>query len=110
MSLPAGSLLHRIDIEQRVPGQDPAGQPVDTWDLVAAVWADIRYETGISTIRAGADTSVARVSIRIRYRTGIHAGMRVRHGSTYFDIKQPLPDLAGREHVDLVCEVINVVV
>lgn len=109
MSLSAGTLRHRISIEQRAAGQDAAGQPVESWDSVAEVWADIRFVSGLAAIRAGADTSVTKASIRIRFRTGIDAGMRVVHGTARYAITAVQPDLARREYVDLVCEVINAV-
>lgn len=87
--------------------QDSAGQPLTTWVKVADVWADIRHKSGLETIKADAETSIVKASIRIRYRTGIDAGMRVLHGSRVYDIKAVLPDVATRQHVDLVCEVIN---
>lgn len=101
----SGSLNQRVNIEQRTTTQDAAGQPVETWSLVAAVWADIRHASGLQTIKADADTSLIKTSIRIRYRTGIDAGMRVAHGSTNYDIRAVLPDIAGKRFLDLVCQV-----
>ena len=47
---------------------------------------------------------MAKVSIRIRYRTDLHAGMRVVHGATVYNIKAALPDFERQVHTDLVCE------
>lgn len=100
----AGLLNRRINIERRATTQDALGQPSESWTLVAAVWADIRHLGGLESIKAGADTSVVRASIRIRYRTGLDAGMRVTHGADTYDVRAVLPDTARREYVDLVCE------
>lgn len=100
----AGRLSRKVIIEQHVAGQDALGQPTATWETVATVWADIRHQGGLESIKAGADTSIVKASIRIRYRNGINAGMRVKHGSDIYDIKAVLPDAAKREHVDLVGE------
>lgn len=100
----AGKLTERINIEQRTTAQDAIGQPVESWSLVAAVWADIRYPSGLSSIKADADVSIIKASIRVRYMVGIDAGMRVVHGSDIYDIKAVLPNRAER-FVDLVCEV-----
>ena len=89
--LESGKLNKRIRIEQRTVGEDAIGQPVDTWSLVIEVWADIRHPSGISAIRASADVSIVQASIRIRYRTGLDAGMRVVHGADIYDIKAVLP-------------------
>lgn len=99
----AGQLTERINIEQRTTTQDSIGQPVETWSLVSAVWASIRHPSGLSAIKADADVSIVKASIRIRYRAGIDAGMRVVHGLTIYDIKAVLPNRAGG-YVDLVCE------
>ena len=100
----AGKLNRRITIEQRSTTQDAIGQPVETWTTVAELWADIRYQRGLEAIKAGADISVVGASIRIRYRTGIDAGMRVTHGADVFNIQAVLPDAGRREYVDLACQ------
>lgn len=104
----AGTLNRQVTIQRKTGGVDPIGQPLpEGWEDVATVWANIRYLSGTESIKADAETSVARASIRIRYRTGLNAGMRVLHGGTVYEIKAVLPDEARREHVDLVCEVVN---
>ena len=101
----SGSLRHRVNIEQQT-GVDELGQPLDVWTLVAAVWADIKHLSGVSTIKAGADTSIVQASIRIRHREGLNAGMRVVHGSDIYDIRAPLPD-GKRQYLDLVCQKVS---
>lgn len=102
----AGRLNCRITLRQRVTGQDAIGQPVQTWADVAPVWADIRHPGGLETVKADADVSVVKASIRIRHRTGIDAGMQVVHGADIYDIKAVLPDSASKRHLDLVCELV----
>ncbi|KIF83565.1 phage head closure protein [Noviherbaspirillum autotrophicum] len=88
--------------------RDEIGQPLPTgWADVADLWADIRYQTGMETVKAGAEASITRVSIRIRHRDDINAGMRVIHGGIIYNIKAVLPDVARKQHVDLVCEAVN---
>ncbi len=99
----AGKLNRRIAIEQRGTTQDAIGQPVETWTTVAEVWADVRYQRGLEAIKAGADVSVVNLSVRIRYRAGIDAGMRILHGSDVLDIQAVLPDAGRREYIDLAC-------
>lgn len=100
----AGALRHRVNIEQRTASMDALGQPLESWSLVAAVWADIRYPSGLSAIKAGADTSKVSASVRIRHRAGIDAGMRVvgSDGVT-MDIRAVLPD-GKREFIDMICQ------
>ncbi len=100
----AGTLRQRIKIQQRVTGQDSVGQPVEAWGDVAAVWGDIRNQRGLESVRAGELTSTVKASIRVRYRAGITAAMRVLHGATVYQILSVLPDGSSKEYMDLVCE------
>lgn len=97
------TLNHRIDIERRVAGEDALGQPLESWELVAGVWADVRHKSGLSAIKGDADTSIVQSSIRIRYRAGLDTGMRVTHGGDRYDIRALLPD-GKRQYLDLVCQ------
>lgn len=100
-------LNHRVTIERPSSAKDAIGQPIEGWELVGDVWANVRYLNGVETIKAGAEMSIAKASIRVRYRTDLDASMRVRFGSTTFKVNAVLPDEAGRWHVDLVCGVIK---
>jgi SPP1 family predicted phage head-tail adaptor len=103
MTLRAGDLNRRVRIERRDQTQDELGQPVDTWVEVATVWCNVRMLTGKETLTSDADVGTASASIRIRYRTDIDNGMRAIVDGVIFNIGAPLPDLAGREYVDLPC-------
>lgn len=104
----AGQLRHRITIQRPTGAQDAWGTPEPQgWEDVAKVWSNVRHLSGSESIRAGADVSIVRASIRIRWRTGIDAGMRVLHAGQVFDIEAVLPGV-GRQHVDLVCRVLPV--
>lgn len=101
----AQTLDKRVTLQQPATGEDAAGQPSTSWSDVATLWANIRLQSGLETIKAGAEKSIVRASVRIRYRTGITAGMRILHGTTAYNIEAVLPD-PGKRHVDLVCEVV----
>lgn len=103
----AGTLNRRISLQRPADGVDDIGQPLTGWTEVAQLWADIRHQSGLQAVRADADVAKVRASIRIRYRSGVTEGMRVVHGATVYAIKAVLPDEAGRQHVDLVCEVLR---
>jgi SPP1 family predicted phage head-tail adaptor len=101
-----GKLDRRVTIKRLTDGQDEIGQPVQVWVDVVTVWANIRTNTGVQTIRADKESSAVQASIRIRRRDGITAAMRVHHGATVYDIKAVLTDEESRERLDLVCEVL----
>lgn len=102
----AGSLRNRVVLQTQSTTQDEVGQPLTTWADSFSVWASINHISGVSAIKSGADTSIVKASIRIRHITGIHAGMRVKHGDTVYSIEAVLPD-ENRVHVGLVVEVVN---
>lgn len=104
----AGRLDTRITIQRKTGGTDAWGAPLpEAWEDYASVWANVRHLSGSESIKAGADVSIVRASIRIRSIPGIDAGMRVVHGAQVYDIEAVLPG-AGRQHVDLVCKLLPV--
>lgn len=102
-----GKLIWRCTLQQPATGQDGTGQPLTGWVDVAQFWADIRQTGGLEAIKAGAVTSKVQTSIRLGYRTGITSGMRVVCGAVVYNIVSVLPDMAGKGHVDLVCQVVS---
>lgn len=100
----AGQLRTLVTLQAPASGTDSIGQPLTGWTDVADVYADIRYQSGLSAIKAGADVSLSKVSIRIRYRA-VTPDMRVLQGSTVFSIQAVLPD-AKRAFLDLVGQVV----
>jgi len=102
----AGQLKNKVTLQAQVDTVDTIGQPINDWVDVATVWAHIRHLSGVESIKAGADVSVSKASIRIRYRSDITPAMRVLFGSTVYQINAVLPDAAGREYVDLLSEVV----
>ena len=99
----AGKLTRRVRIEAKGQGTDAWGQPLpDVWTPVCEVWASIKNLSGLGTIRAQAETSIVKASIRIRWRTDVKAGMRVLASGAVYAIEAVLPDLQRREFVDLV--------
>jgi len=101
--LEAGTLNRRVRIERNGGGFDDLGQPIEGWAEVATVWCNVRMLTGKETLTSDADVGTVSASIRIRYRADITNGMRAIVDGVVFNIGAPLPDLAGREYVDLPC-------
>lgn len=108
MTVDAGRLNRRCVLQKPGEGTDELGQPIpDDWVKVADLWADIRMKSGLEAIKAGAPVSVVAASIRIRYRAGVNAGMRVVHNLVAYNIVAVMPDVSGREFLDLACEVVS---
>lgn len=102
-----GALNRKVTIQHLVTGQDELGQPVTTWATLAVVRASILHIKGVETIKADAQSSTVKSSIRIRRRTDVTAAMRVIHGTTTYEIKAVIPDEESRERLDLACKVIQ---
>ena len=100
----AGSLRDYIHIQRRATAEDGWGSPIDTWENITAqrLAANVRHRSGMSTIKADADVSTSRASIRIRRRTDVNAGMRVLFDGQVYEIDDVLPG-ETREYIDLVC-------
>ena len=103
----AGRLNRRCTLQAPGTTQDELGQPIHGWTDVATVWGDVRLRSGLESVKAGAVVSTVQASVRIRYRTGINAGMRVLVGAVPYEVLAVQPDVGGREYVDLVCQVVN---
>lgn len=101
----AGRLDSRVTIQAPGTTTDELGQPIPGWTDVATVWGDVRLRSGLESIKAGAVVSTVQASIRVRYRSGITAGMRIVCNLQAYEILAVQPDVGGREFVDLVCEV-----
>lgn len=100
----AATLRDRVTLQTLASGVDEIGQPLTTWLDDAILWADVRYLSGMSAIKAGADVSLSKVSIRLRHRA-INPAQRIKRGSEIFAIQAVLPD-ARRVYVDLVCQAV----
>jgi SPP1 family predicted phage head-tail adaptor len=94
---------HRITLIKRGAGITAGGRPSQGWSDVATVWADVRFQTGAEVLRTGAETSITRVSIRIRSRADIDAAWRVRYQGKEYDVQSVLPE-ADRSFSLMVCE------
>lgn len=109
----AGKLNTLVQFQVRSSTQDAAGQPVDVWTPVGDYWAQVAMGNGVQGVanrsreRAGELTAVNLCSVRVRYKSPLLAGMRgIANGITYM-VLSVVPDEAGRQYLDLVCEVVK---
>lgn len=105
----AGTLKDRIHIQRKTGGKDGWRTPgQEAWENItpARIAADVKHLSGLGAIKADAEVSIVRVSIRIRRRAGIDAGMRVLFASQIYALKAVLPG-PTREYIDLVCELVK---
>lgn len=100
-----GARRNLCTLEQLSGAVDEIGQPSTDWVPVRQFYGDIRYLSGLSTIKSGADTSISKVSIRALHGT-FDAGQRVVSEGVVFDIQSVQPD-GKRKELDLVCQVVT---
>ena len=100
-----GALNRLVSLQRKVVAQDQETEAqVETWVEAAKVWANVRYLNGTETIKAATPTSIAKASIKIRFRKDVDSTWRAVDGDVIFNILNVLPDAEGREHVFLACE------
>ena len=100
----AGKLNHRITLSGLSTGTDDLGQPLHSWVDFATIWADVRFVSGIETIKAVREISTSRASVRIRRRANVSRQMRARIDGVEYDILDIIPS-ADRAWLTLICEV-----
>ena len=100
-----GRLRHRVILEEPVTELDSDGAQVPTWIPFGdgrALPAEISPLSARELIAAEAVHSKVTTRIRLRYRTGITASMRVRHRDMVYEIEGVIPDPdSGRRFVTL---------
>lgn len=91
MSIQAGKLRHRIEIQHKVTPRDPMtgefGEPA--WELFAKVWAQVTPLSARDLIAAQAAQSEATARIVIRYRIGVLSTMRIVYRDEVYSIEGP---------------------
>lgn len=97
-------LNHRIQLLRPAAGRDAAGQRAKGWEVARSLWADVLFQTGAEVMRADADVSIVKCSIKIRARRDVDVSMGVRYLGVDYDIKAVLPDSKDRDFMFLACE------
>jgi SPP1 family predicted phage head-tail adaptor len=106
MSLAAGQLDQRVTIQRPVAGQDAAGQPLTTWEDLAAtptVWAASEPLRGKEFIAAGQMQATVDTRFRIRHRSDVDSSMRVVWRGVPYQIVGVVEPSGAKESLELMC-------
>lgn len=103
----AGKRNRRVFILEKQTTKAGGGQPIFSWVARWRPMAWVIVTGGLETIRAGAEVAIAQASIRIPYKPAVTALMRVKVGSTHYEITAVVHDEGGRQHTDLVCKAVS---
>jgi len=104
LSLPAGRLRHRVEIQNYEMTQNDWGEVIYTWSPWATVWASIEPLQGREFFAAQALQSQTTVRIRMRYRPGVTSVMRVLWGGQIYDIESVIEPQSRRQELQLMCK------
>lgn len=99
----AGTLRHRITLQQPSLTQDPAtGEMVAGWATVAQLWASVEPLSTREFIAAQAGQSEISARVVIRYRAGVLPTMRILYRGKVYNIHGVLTDTkSGLEYLTL---------
>jgi SPP1 family predicted phage head-tail adaptor len=104
---PVGTLRRRVIIQAPVPQPDDAGGAATSWTMVAAVFARIKWVSGIERWRAGRFEQAARIEAEMRWRDGMTAGMRLTDGARQYEIISVGDPDGRRTRLICLCEEIS---
>lgn len=99
MTFPIARANKRLTLQEESKTSDGRGGNTVTWVDVVTVWAALEP---VSAKERYASEQVQRETthrIQIRYRTGVHSGMRAKHGNRIFSITGVVD--VGEAHVKL---------
>lgn len=101
----AGNLRHRVTIQRQTEGAvDSLGEPACTWEPVAIdIWASVEPLSGKAFMDAKQAQSEVSHRVRLRYRDGITADMRVIHSGRRLHIDAVLNIGERNREMHLMC-------
>ncbi|CAH1652820.1 SPP1 family predicted phage head-tail adaptor [Hyphomicrobiales bacterium] len=101
-----GRLRRRLVLEAPVSVPDGLGGAIQTFETVAAFWAQVEWLSGTEQWRQGRPEQTGSCRVTLRWRADLDAGRRLRDGARIFDIRSVAdPDGSRRRLVCLVEEV-----
>lgn len=102
MTIEAGKLSHRVQIQRQVVAQNSSGDVTVTWATLATVWAAIEPLSAREFVQSASDQNKIVARVTVRYRSGIEPSMRVVHGQKLYNITGVLADKdSGLEYLTL---------
>jgi len=96
----------RITLQRPGPGAGKLRTP-ETWEPFATVWAHVLFPSGAEVVRAGAEVSIVKCSIRVRARADIDTSARVLFKGKAYDVESALPDSRDSRFMFLVCKAVT---
>ncbi len=87
----AGLLKHRVTIEtDEGTGRNSVGEHIEAWQPWGVAWAAVEPLSGQEIEDARQVAARATTKVTIRYRDGVHAGMRLTHDGEVLHVEAVL--------------------
>lgn len=102
----SGRLRHRVTLQNRVaasPSNLASGEVDASWTDYLTVWASVEPLSGRELIAAQQVNSDVSVRVRLRWRDGITAQMRVSFGGRYYEILAVVDREVRNREIELMC-------
>lgn len=105
----AGTLRHRLTIQDQAKSRDGFGGEIINWTTWATVWGAVEPLSGRERFVQASDQQIYELTtrIRIRYREGLHTEMRVVWGVRVYNIRAVINRETRDREVYLMCEELN---
>lgn len=103
MIVSSGRLDQRITLQKKTVVRGALGGHDDTWATLATVWAETADMTGHEIFNAKAMGSAATQLITIRFRSDVHADMRVIFSDGNMARIEWIRYVTRREFMELYC-------
>lgn len=94
---------YRITIQRATEAQDAFGEPIETWVLLATVWAGMSDLIGNERFQAQQVDAALATRFNIQYRDDVTAKMRLIHAGVTYNIEAPLDPDGRRLELILLC-------
>lgn len=104
MSIQAGKLNKRIELQMVTNGRDPTGGTTETWTKVTDRWAGIRPLRGQERFEAAQIEAQTAFILKIRFHPQIDATWRVKFGVRIFNITAIINVGERNEYQEIYCK------
>jgi SPP1 family predicted phage head-tail adaptor len=104
----AGSLRHRVTIQQKAIGVDAFGGATETWTDVVTVWAAVEPMQGRELANAQTVSAETTTKITMRYRPWVIPANRIVFEGKYYNLQSVVdPGMQHRELIIMASEGLN---
>jgi len=101
-----GKLDRRVTIESVTLAADGYGGQVETWALLATVWAQVVPLTGRELFQAQQVNAEAEARFRIRWRSDVTPKMRIKHDGDTYEVLY-VAEIGRREGLDIMTKAVR---